>query len=104
MMAPAAVPDPHSGPDVFPGRSEGGALRHGAHIGAGVCIGVDLMDPGQWQSISADVMDDAATSLLAAVTGSLTPRSLSAFDVRSAVQRYPNALAWTRVAMVDALD
>lgn len=116
MMVSVALPDrdfEQGGRFVLTAQPVGGMLSHEAHVGGGVHLGVDLMTPDRWCSISVATVDDTAKPLLQALIGGRAVRSLrelaaGPFDPakgsRSMVVEPGSALPWIRVAVVDALD
>jgi hypothetical protein len=89
----------------------GGVLGYESALGAGVQLGVDLMAPDRWCSVSFPPRDTIAQPLVAALIGECAARNLDALAAER-VDRAPcslpadvdAALPWIRVAVVDALD
>jgi hypothetical protein len=116
MMVSVALPDrdfEQGGRIVLTAQPAGGMLTHEAHLGAGVHLGVDLMSPDRWCSISVATVDDTAKPLLQALIGERAVRGLREFVAapfdpakgpRSMIVEPGSALPWIRVAVVDALD
>ena len=106
--------DAASGPQVrlIPRLSAGpGPLVHQSHLGAGVHVGVDLMSPIQWHTVSFWALHDASGPLLRALIGDEAADDLRgggplcrASAARGVAVDLAGAAPWLRVAVVDALD
>ncbi|MCA1672865.1 MAG: hypothetical protein LC799_11920, partial [Actinobacteria bacterium] len=93
----------------------GGVLSHEAHVGAGVYVGVDLMAPDRWCSVSVRTVDGVTEPILTALIGDQAVQGLRRYaSARSGGDGDPRwhslavdpggAAPWIRVAVVDALD
>lgn len=118
MMVSVAIPDRDPDGDrrlVLTAPHAGGVLSHEAHVGAGVYVGVDLMAPDRWCSVSVRTVDDATEPLLTALIGDQAVQGLRRYahtrppgdgdPTRHSLAVDPGGAApWIRVAVVDALD
>lgn len=88
---------------VAPGPSS--QLVHEAHIGAGVHVGVDLVSPDRWFTVAVGTLDDTSAPLLGVLIGEDAVRLLRCEPglARLTVDT-GGAVAWLRVAVVDAID
>ena len=118
MMVSVAVPERDPDSDrrlVLTAPHAGGVLSHEAHVGAGVYVGVDLMAPDRWCSVSVRTVDDVIEPLLTALIGDQAVQGLRRYahrrpsgdgdPTRHSLAVDPGGAApWIRVAVVDALD
>jgi hypothetical protein len=94
------------------GPRSGSMLSHEAGVGAGVRVGVDLMAPDRWLSVSANSINDHSEPVLRALIGDRAVAGLREFVRLPWADRPRDSLAvdpgssaaWVRVAVVDALD
>src|SRR4051812_45631480 len=93
MMASGAHPD-----------SARSGLAYAAHVGAGVCVGVDLAAPWQPCPVSADAVDDTTIPLLTALVGAQAVTAVGRSDDPAPTFRPGSAAVWARVAMIDGLN
>ena len=119
MIVSVALPDRDPDGDrrlMLTASYAGGVLSHEAHVGAGVYVGVDLMAPDRWCSVSVRTVDAATEPLLTALIGDQAVQGLRRYahtrpgsgdgdPTRHSLAVDPGAAApWIRVAVVDALD
>ncbi|MDT0349528.1 hypothetical protein [Pseudonocardia charpentierae] len=79
-------------------------LAYAAHIGAGVCVDVDLAAPWRPCPVSADAVDGTTNPLLKALVGPQAMRRVGRSAERPPTFKPSSAPLWARVAMIDALN
>ena len=118
MMVSVALPDRDPDGDrrlMLTAPHAGGVLSHEAHVGAGVYVGVDLMAPDRWCSVSVRTVDDVTEPLLSSLIGDQAVQGLRQYahsrpggdgaPTRHSLAVDPGGAApWIRVAVIDALD
>jgi hypothetical protein len=90
-------------------------LVYETHVGAGVHVGVDLMAPDRWSSVTVASLSKVSEPILGALIGDQATRELhdliEALPDREGSNGFAQltvnpgiAAPWTRIAVVDALD
>jgi hypothetical protein len=79
-------------------------LVHETHLGAGVHLGVDVLAPRRWLSLSVDGLDELSKPLVSSLVGHQVADSLRTCHDGTELDIDTPATPWMRVAMVDGID